>query len=130
MSSTFIFTLVVVASLAALVFMLMCSRRRRSGLSAAAPSDMLSLDARMQSGLKQEERALARMKPFWRREVVEAKVKSLFPSHEPAEVLRLLDEYGTGPYAPEPERVHLAILKLSGGDLEQLRRHLDTAKSD
>ena len=31
---------------------------------------------------------------------------------------------------PEAERVHLAVLKLSGGDIEKLERHVEVARTD
>ena len=74
-------------------------------------------------------RELRRKKRFFHRETVEAKVKSLFPNNAPAEILQLLDEYQPRASGVAP-RVHLAILKLSNGDLELLRHHLDAAKRD
>ena len=57
-------------------------------------------------------------------------MKALFPNHDPASILSLLDEYGTQSWQRERERAQLDILKLSGGDLEQLRHYLNIAKSD
>ena len=74
-----------------------------------------------------DERASARLKPYFRREVVEAKVKSLFPSHDPAEILRLLDE--DVPSFWGRERMQLNILKLSDGDLDRLRHYIEVARS-
>ena len=73
-------------------------------------------------------RELARLKPDFRREVVEAKVKSLFPGHNPAEILRLLDD--DVPSFWGAERMQLGILKLSNGDLEQLRYYIGVARSE
>jgi hypothetical protein len=42
----------------------------------------------------------------------------------------ILDLYGKEFYSRERERVQIAILKLSGGDLESLRAHVEIAKSD
>jgi hypothetical protein len=72
---------------------------------------------------------LAIKKRFFRREVVEAKVKSSFQEHETAEILRLLDEY-VPIHGGGPERVQLAILKLSNGNLDELRTLLEEAKRD
>lgn len=44
--------------------------------------------------------------------------------------MKRLDEYGTESWQTERERVQLAILKLSNGDLEQLTYYLKEAKSD
>ena len=44
--------------------------------------------------------------------------------------LDLLDSYGVEAYQREPERVQLAILKLSDGDIEQLRRYVEIAQQD
>lgn len=79
-------------------------------------------------GPEQGAQELAMKEPYFRREVVEAKVKSLFPKHAPAEILRLLDTipkpFG-GPY-----RLQLAVLKLSKGDPAKLRRYIEVAGHD
>ena len=64
------------------------------------------------------------------RELVLHKVNSTFPEHDPAEILRVLDEYGREPYERERERVHLAVLFASKGDLLTLRQLVDLAKTD
>lgn len=53
-----------------------------------------------------------------------------FSPGDRAEALRLLAGYGTESWHREPDRVRLAILKLSGGRLDRLRAHLETAKKD
>lgn len=73
-------------------------------------------------------RALAKLKPYFRREVVEAKVRYLFPNHDPAEILRLLDD-GVPPFWG-PERMQLNILKLSDGDVDRLRHYIEVARSE
>ena len=72
-------------------------------------------------GPQQGEQEMAIKEPYFRRDVVEGKVKSLFPNHAPAEILRLLD----APPRPfeGPERFQLAVLKLSNGDVARLRRY-------
>jgi hypothetical protein len=50
--------------------------------------------------------------------------------HEPADILALLDAYGTETYERERERVQLAILKLSKGDREALIEYVRVAKRD
>ena len=47
-----------------------------------------------------------------------------------AEVQAILSAYGTKDYQRDSARVHLAIMKLAGGDLSRLRQHTDTACSD
>lgn len=75
------------------------------------------------------DRELRKKKPFFHREIVEAKVESLFPNHDTTQTLQLLDEFHTRVAEVAP-RVQLAILKLSDGDLERLRYYLDAAKCD
>ena len=75
-----------------------------------------------------ENRHSARLEPYFRRQVVEAKVKSLFPNQDPAEVLQLLDS--EVPSFSGLERMQLDILKLSNGNLDQLRYYIDVARSD
>lgn len=59
----------------------------------------------------------------------EDKLRALFPeAAERAEARRILEEYGDG--KAEAERVRLAILKLAGGDLAELRRVTDAALLD
>lgn len=64
------------------------------------------------------------------RELVISKVKTVFPKHDPAEILALLDTYGVETYERERERVQLAILKLSEGDIERLHKYVAVAKRD
>ena len=73
-----------------------------------------------------EDRQFAILEPYFRREVVEAKVKSLFPN-DPAAILQLLDNEVP---ARERERMQLNVLKLSNGDMDQLRHYIDLAKSE
>ena len=64
------------------------------------------------------------------REMVLRKVKRTFPQHDPAEILRILDEYGTEPYEGERERVQLAVLFASEGNLLTLGELVDLARTD
>jgi hypothetical protein len=75
-----------------------------------------------------EARQLARLKPYFRREIVEAKAKSLFPQEDPAEILQLLD--GVVSSFAGLERKQLDILKLSNGNLDQLRYYIEIANSE
>src|SRR3954468_6414870 len=114
MSLTFAFIIFVVGAVALGLFMRLWANRGRGIGSVIGP--------------EQGEQELAMKEPYFRREVVEAKVKSLFPKHSPAEILRLLDtipEPFGGPY-----RLHLAVLKLSNGDSAKLRRYIDAAGHD
>ncbi|HXJ78585.1 MAG TPA: ABC transporter substrate binding protein [Candidatus Methylomirabilis sp.] len=53
-----------------------------------------------------------------------------FPSGDPAPVLQILDQYGQERHEGERERVQLAILALSQGDLDELRTLVACAKQD
>jgi hypothetical protein len=77
---------------------------------------------------QREDRILAELKPFFRREIVEAKVKSLFTNHERAEVIDLLDD--DLPDYWGLERLQLAILRLSDGSLTSLREYVAAARDD
>ena len=61
---------------------------------------------------------------------VERVVRRDFPAERVAEVLGILNEYGTESWQRELDRVRLAALKLAAGDIEQLRRRVDTARQD
>jgi|SRR5436190_22935213 len=64
------------------------------------------------------------------REEVLASVRASFPKKSWARALELLDTYGLAEHERERERVQLAILKLSEGNEEKLRQHVDVAKRD
>jgi hypothetical protein len=53
-----------------------------------------------------------------------------FAHEDEQTVVRLLDEYGTEKWQPDRDRVQLAALKLSNGDVHKLREFVKTAKSD
>jgi len=126
-------TLSLIAIVAGSIFLLICERffsgrsHPRSTFTNVIPDDQT---VRLSPAAKQFEREMELKKPFFRREVIQDKVKSLFPAHGTAEILCLLDEYGTESWQCERERVQLAVLKLSEGNLELLRDHLNAAKSD
>lgn len=69
-----------------------------------------------------------KLEPYFRREVVEAKVKLLFPHQDPAEILQLLDT--DIPSLLGLERMQLDILKLSNGNLDQLQYYIGIARSE
>ncbi len=62
--------------------------------------------------------------------LVVAKVKQSFPNEDQEKILAILNLYGKETYEQEQERVQIAILKLSDGDLERLRKNIETAKRD
>jgi hypothetical protein len=74
-----------------------------------------------------EQDHLDRLKPYYRREVVERKVRSLFPDQDHAQILQLLDD--TTPEFWGLERMQLSILRLSRGNLDQLHHYLKIANS-
>jgi len=61
---------------------------------------------------------------------VERVVRRDFPTERVAEVLAILQEYGTESWQGEHDRVRLAALKLAASNLEKLRLHIETAKRD
>jgi hypothetical protein len=65
------------------------------------------------------------------RNLVLKKLRDCFP--EPAkadEALAILDTYGTETWHREKDRVHLALLKISQGDIDKLRLYTRGAQSD
>jgi hypothetical protein len=64
------------------------------------------------------------------RDLVLTKIAHTFPNHAPAEILAILDRYGTKPHHPERDRVHLAILMLSEGKLDKLDHYVNVADQD
>lgn len=96
------------------------------GLTVVVVSTLYFLRRRREAheiGPVRESRGLRKTKPYFRREVIERKVRSLFPNLSPNKILGLLDSI-----APPPdgvERLQLAILKLSDGDMDELRRLVD-----
>jgi hypothetical protein len=66
----------------------------------------------------------------YKRDLVIAKAKQCFPNEDQGKVMGILDLYGEESHWREKERVQIAILKLSGGDLENLRAYAEIAKSD
>lgn len=75
-----------------------------------------------------EDRLLKKLTPYFRREVVEAKVNLLFPHQDPVEILQLLDT--DIPSFWGLERMQLDLLKLSNGNLDQLRYYIGVARSE
>lgn len=62
---------------------------------------------------------------------VERVIRREFPSVDPALVAAILDEYGKDDRETSGrDRVHLAALKLAGGDLQQLRQQVRISRQD
>lgn len=64
------------------------------------------------------------------RELVQRLTRRLFSGVPEATVLEVLDQYGAKSYERERDRVQIAILKLSGGDLKRLAEMVALAKAD
>lgn len=62
-------------------------------------------------------------------EILARKIPSLFPGCEDS-VKELLSRYGVETYEREPQRVRLAILKLSRGEIDRAGDYLEEAKKD
>jgi hypothetical protein len=103
----------IVGSLALLFCLMLLAHRRRLA---------------NEDGKQRESRGLRKLEPFFRREIVEAKVRASFPNIAPSEILQLLDK--DLPTVWGLERLQLAILKLSNCDLDQLHYYLDSAERD
>jgi hypothetical protein len=62
---------------------------------------------------------------------LEQKLVTMFPETKRRDAVEAeLARYGIGDHEPEAERVRLAVLKLSGPDLERVRTHVRAAKGD
>ena len=64
------------------------------------------------------------------RELVMKKAKDVFPNTDTSAIMSILDQYGVEPYEQERERVQVAILKLSDGDMQSLKESVEAAKQD
>jgi hypothetical protein len=63
--------------------------------------------------------------------ILSRKLLALFPGEGVRNNAQsILDSYGVEDYEQEPARVRLAILKLSGSDIEELRKMTKCAKED
>ena len=64
-------------------------------------------------------------------DLLQTKLLKLFPDPEKRNAAEAaLRQYGTESYENEPTRVRLAVLKISGGDLDLIRKNIATAKQD
>ncbi len=69
------------------------------------------------------------MRTFSREDVL-LLIPHVFPHEDLATITELLDLYGAESYENERERVQMAILKLSNGDIDRLLANLALAKRD
>jgi hypothetical protein len=67
---------------------------------------------------------------YWTRDDVIAAITRDFPDEDLATMLAVLDEYGVERYERERERVQLAIIALSSGNIDRLLDYIDLAKKD
>jgi len=81
-----------------------------------------------ESGPRREDQGLRKLKPFFQRDVVDRKIASLFSDTERSEVVRLLSS--DLPTTFGLERLQLALLKLSDGNLAELRRLVELVTND
>jgi|GEM_PF-2897465 len=79
-------------------------------------------------GPQRDSRGLRKLEPFFRREVVQQKVRSLFPNTNPNKILDLLN--ADLPTTFGLERLQLALLKLSDGNFVELRRLVEMVTSE
>ena len=63
-------------------------------------------------------------------EDVDRLIRRDFPLEQFADVKAVLTEYQSGPWKVSADRVRMAVLKLSDGDLTRLRTHIEMAKRD
>ena len=61
---------------------------------------------------------------------IELAVREAFPVADHAEILKLLNTYGTQPYERERERVQLTIVKICQGDPAKVPYQVEVAKID
>jgi hypothetical protein len=62
--------------------------------------------------------------------IISQKISQYWPDLEIQEIITILNQYGSESYHKEIQRVHLAILKLSEGQLNLLKHYLEIALSD
>jgi hypothetical protein len=113
MSGSLEIALIALSVAAVVLFIIFLARRRREA---------------SQSGPQRDSRALRKLAPLYRRDLVEKKAGSLFPRLPPAKVLELLD--ADLPTTFGLERLQLALLKLSDGNLDEIQRLVELVTSD
>ncbi len=72
---------------------------------------------------------LYRIPAFTRQQILQG-VQQHFPQQSPERIMDLLDLYGLEPNEQQRERVQMAILQLSNGDLHRLFELIELAKHD
>jgi hypothetical protein len=102
-----------------------------------AAERLTAVQQRLKGAKADHDQATGGPEPVELTEVVARKVNHLFPADEKAEAIRLLEkECGRNlPFCENSdakglERVRLAVVKLSGGSLDELRGQIEVAKSD
>ncbi len=68
--------------------------------------------------------------PTLSRGAVLTAIARYFPQEDLQVVMDVLDAYGVEPYERERERVQLAVLDLSSGDVDDLLHYVNEAKKD
>ncbi|HEX8651556.1 MAG TPA: hypothetical protein VF708_12010 [Pyrinomonadaceae bacterium] len=103
----------------------------------AAAKRLIAIQQRLMQAKADFDQATGGPEPVELTESVARKVKQLFPPDEQSEAIRLLEkECGRNlPFCENSdvqglERVRLAVVKLAGGSLAELRRQVDVAKQD
>ena len=71
---------------------------------------------------------MTRKKRGW--DPVRQKIARYWPDADPEEIMSVLNEYGTESFERGRQRVHLAILKLSEGQRDELPKLVKMAKRD
>ena len=66
----------------------------------------------------------------YNRDLVIGKVRQCFPNEVLEEIMSILDLYGSELYEKERERIQIAIIKVSEGNLDKLRESVKAAKLD
>lgn len=71
------------------------------------------------------------MKPYNEKKILQRKIRNGFEDAKQREkAIAVLNEYGKESHEQEPDRVRLAILKISGNDLTRIEKNTQYAKQD
>jgi hypothetical protein len=103
----------------------------------AAAERLTAVQQRLTQAKAEHDQTTGGPEPVELTELVARKLKQLFPAGEQAEAIRLLEEecgrnlpFCENSDAQGLERVRLAVVKLAGGSLAELRRQVEVAKED
>jgi hypothetical protein len=101
------------------------------GCTASDQGNNAALDAKKEAAISNTnaDRATDYLPKVTRDDVLRV-IRRDFRGNKPELILGILDGYGSEEWQPEKDRVQLAILKLSHGDVERIRELVDTARSD